>query len=296
MQDAWLAESRVVIDRLYILTNPQSLSRSSTSEGIVCALTLDLSDVSGLITPTRAHLSTEVPESALSPFQRRVHDLPPELFRMVTDKMFEEAFGPKRVFPYQDPAIMNNFLALDRRLYQKYSDIYWCQNTWIIGPGPVDKTMRFMTQRPYDARIKEFSLQVPNRLALGIKSVHICLSKEDVPSSTAWHEDTKTENDAPLGLEDRLAVQEYQNEREYFISTALRTWQDKFDRLAVLNLQHLTLDLREAFGPDGEYMGVIAVERFIPFAHGLPPDFRILAPTKALVEQIRNVFYAMNTP
>jgi len=294
MQDSWLTESRVVLDRLYILTSPQDVSPSSWTDDIVLALMLEEKKVSDDLSRAKP-TCTEAPDPSWRHFQERVQDLPPEMFRMVENMVFEEAFGPKRVFPYEDPAIMNIFLALDRRLYRMYSDIYWCQNTWVIGQGSVDKTMRFMTQRPYDASIKEFSLQIPHRLALGIKSVHIRLNKEDVPSSTDWLETTDSELDTPLGLEDRLIIQQYQNECEYFTCTAFRTWQDKFERLAVLNLRHLTLDLTEAYAPNGEYIGVGAVERFIPFVHGLPPDFSILAPTKTLVEEIRNIFDAMNT-
>lgn len=294
MQDSWLAEVRVPLDRLYHFNTSRDLSPSSWRDDTALALVVDENEVRNNSAATTSKCA-EHPQATLTRFQSMVHDLPPELFRLVKDMMFEEAFGPKRVFPYEDPTIMNIFLALNKQLYQKYSNIYWCQNTWVVGQGPADRTMRFMIQKPYDARIKEFSLQIPNRLALEITSVHMLLSRRDVPRCTEWIEDPETRGDKQLGLKDRLVIQQFQNEREYFKSTAFRTWQDKFDRLAVLNLRHLTLDLTDAFAPDGEYVGVNAVERFIPFVHGLPPDLRILAPTKALMQEIRNVFDAMNT-
>lgn len=309
VRHSWLAELRTTYDRMHVRT-PQDVLPSSLTDRLFWALMPDEDGLSGNSTGAAPGTPgcTQKPEILLSPFYERIHGLPPEIFRMIKDAMFQEAFGPERwVYPYEEPAVVNIFLALDRRLYQKYSDIYWCENTWVIGQGPVDKTMRFMSLEPYDSRIKEFSLQIPNRLALGITRIHIPFGRKDVPTYREWLADTRLGKKAhtglvdrlgkkaPMRLDDRLAIQRFQSEREYFRSTAFRAWQDKFDRLAVLNLTCLTLDMREAFAPDGEYVGVDAVERFIPFAYGLPDNFTIEAPSKVLIKEIRNVFDAINT-
>lgn len=74
----------------------------------------------------------------------------------------------------------------------------------------------------------------------------------------------------------------------------IHTWQDKFDRIAMLSLKHLTLDFTEAYDPDGLYLGVYLVPRLIPFASGMPDDFRILAPDCWIEKQIRDAFLALN--
>ena len=159
--------------------------------------------------------------------------------------------------------------------------------------------MRFMSEEPYDifANEPEYSRQKPNNAALNIQHVELCFSSEDAKSLNDWlqllqldQEDGTTRIDNPL-----LTPELFRSQCQQFKSVSLRTWRDKFERIAILNLRHLTLDLTEASAPDGEYLGVEAVQGLIPFAHGVPDDFRILAPSQQLVDRIRDVFYLKNS-
>ena len=256
--------------------------------------------------------------AAYKNLQERIMSIPAEICQMIMDMVFEEAFGPRRIHPHKDPPIMNVFLALDRAFYRKCHEQYWTKNTWIVSKGPLNKTMRFMTEKPYNESTTEFSLQTPNKAALQIRSVELSFSNADTPDLLEWQQLAEESAAAPtpymtpraLGpttstqstnhhdavhplqvAQSSLArAQRYDAIRHQLI----HTWQDKFDRVAMLNLVHLTLDFTEAYDPVGRYLGVYLVRRLIPFAHGMPGEFQILAPDGWIERQIRDAFLVLN--
>ena len=266
-----------------------------------------------------------------NPFEAQYQRLPAEICSIIMKMIFEEAFGPRKVHRYRnrelDLQVMNNFLALDRGMYEQYFELYWTNNIWVIKNGPVSKTMRFMTDvRATKLRLPEklfkpnleYSRQVPSRAALKIQSLELCFHSDDASDPADWTEligskqcgsidwadsPSSEDNCTPRSQsfsnpEDFRAAREnfYKEHPQHFTTVALRQWQDKFDRVAVLNLRHLVLDMREAkVPPDGEYLGVRAAELLIPFVAGTPADFKILAPTEEYEEQIRNIFRAKNS-
>lgn len=226
----------------------------------------------------------------------RLLELPPEIIQMIMDALFEDAFSLRKVYPHKDPSVANIFLALDQNLYHKYHKQYWSQNTWVIGKGSVHDTMRFMTEKPYNVLTTEFSRQMPNRAALKIQSAEMYFTKEDMRESIQKQMSLVTTERGTILDKDLYPVLGSSTLGCQAIKTELKQiWQDKFDRIAMLDLRHFTLNLTEAYGPDGEYLGIDAVLRLIPFVHGLPTDFQILAPSKALADEIRAIFEAMNT-
>lgn len=252
--------------------------------------------------------------AAREKFQDQMIRMPAEICQMIMDIVFEEAFGPRSVHPHKDSPVMSIFLALNKASYRKYHEQYWTKNTWIISKGPLNKTMRFMTEKPYNETTTEFSLQTPNKAALQIKSIELSFSKTDTPDLSEWQQLAK-QNSNPYLLGSRFGP--FANKRHEEIevlqiaqqNTArmkraqrcneiqhqlIHTWQDKFDRIAMLNLKHLTLDFTEAYDPDGLYLGVYLVPRLIPFASGMPDDFRILAPDCWIENQIRDAFLVLN--
>lgn len=59
-----------------------------------------------------------------------------------------------------------------------------------------------------------------------------------------------------------------------------------------MNLSHLTLDMRDTLGPEGEHMGVRMAQSLAdsaPFPYGTPVNFEILAPVEHL-EEMYGVF------
>ena len=236
-------------------------------------------------------------ESSFDEFQDQCQRLPPEICSMIMKIIFEDTFGPRTVYPHRDRTVTNVFLALNRDLYRKQYQRYWSSNTWVVGKGSVNKTMLFMSERPYNNTTTEYSRHRPNKAALNIRYVELCFSKEDAQGPEDWLQLLELDqDDTPTRISNpHLMLQEYQTQCELFKSVALRTWRDKFERIAVLDLRHLTLDLTEAYAPNGEFLGIEAVHGLIPFAHGVPDEFRILAKTEALVDQIRDIFNMKNS-
>lgn len=244
--------------------------------------------------------------AACKEFQKQMMRIPAEICQMIMDMVFEEAFGLRRVYPHKDPPIMNIFLALDQELYRKFHEQYWTKNTWVISKGSLNKTMRFMTEKPYNESTTEFSLQTPNKAALQIRTVELSFSNADTPHLSEWQELAEQSavtpyitprpvgpitTKAPDEVQTRMTrAQRYDDIQHQLI----HTWQDKFDRIAMLNLRHLTLDFTEAYDPTGLYLGVYLVRRLIAFAHGMPGYFKILAPNVWIERQIHGAFLLLN--
>ena len=250
--------------------------------------------------------------AAYEEFEERMLHMPAEICQMIMDMVFEEAFGPRKVHPHKDSPIMNIFLALDKGLYRKFFEQYWTKNTWVVSKGPLHKTMRFMTEKPYNESTTEFSLQIPNKAALRIRFAELSFSNADTANLSEWQQlaiqsalpqvasqsnpiTTQARGVQSLQTAQRDAGCQVRAQRYDEIHRQLiGTWQDKFDRVAMLNLRHLTLDFTEAFDPRGSYLGVHLVRRLIPFAHGMPGEFKILAPTNWLERQTREAFLVLN--
>lgn len=243
--------------------------------------------------------------------QEQMMRIPAEICQMIMDMVFQEAFGPRRVRPHKDPHIMNIFLALDKEFYRKFHEQYWVKNTWVVSKGPLNKTMRFMTEKPYNETTTEFSLQTPNKAALQIQSIELSFSNADTPYLSEWRHLAEESavpyanpshvspftTTAPNEVQTlQIAQRSTKHAQRYdeIQCLLIHTWQDKFDRVAMLNLRHLTLDFTEAYDPDGLYLGVYIVRRLIPFAHRMPADFRILAPDIWIERQIRDAFIVLN--
>ena len=238
--------------------------------------------------------------AACEDFQEQMLHIPAEICQTIMDMVFEEAFGPRRVHPHKDPPIMNIFLALDKGFYRRFYEQYWTKNTWVVSKGPLNETMRFMTEKPYNETTTEFSLQVPNKAALRIRSAELSFSNADTPSLSEWQQLASQSaapaiTACPMQTTQRDAARLGRAKRYDEIQNQLiHTWQDKFDRIAMLNLRHLTLDFTEAYDPSGSYLGVYVVRRLIPFAHGMPREFKILAPDTWLERQTRDAFLVLN--
>ena len=237
-------------------------------------------------------------------FQERVHNLPPEICNMIMDVVYT-SFGPRRVYPGIERPLTNIFLSLDKASVEIYHELYWSGNTWVVDEGPVNDAMRFMTQAPFNTSTTDFSRQTPNAAALQIRSIELSFSQKDLCSRTRLSRVDKpqTPDTALPGQKSpqlrqssqcpSIPEQSVSNIKKYEFDL-YQIWQDKFDRIAFLNLQHLVLDLREAYAPAGEYIGVNAVQRLIPFYYGMPTDFQILAPSESLRDEIRKIFDALN--
>ena len=307
--DAWLHQSRFSLARLLTTLTPQSapgcegnvkLRRLGCHE---CKMSTSSTD----LPKPAVNVQSEVPFDIL---YQQCLKLPSELCSMIMKMIFEDVFGPRKVYPHQesqrDQEAGRMFLALDKDMYLQYFETYWSTSTWVIGAGPVSKTMRFMSKGFPISRV-EFSRQEPCRAALNIQSMELCFSYEDATDHADWDALLQSDQGNPDIKDFENCVWStnarhfFREHPEQFKAVTLRQWQDKFDRVAVLNLRHLTLDMTKAMvppaspgAPAGEYLGLKAVELLIPFVHGLPTDFKIIARTREEEEQMRKIFEAKN--
>lgn len=152
-----------------------------------------------------------------------------------------------------------------------------------------------MTLAPYNISTTEFSRQLPNDAALKIRRVEIRFTKDDLQRPSSRPLITRLNvGEEQKSVDSFQALEEYRSECKIFALNIMQLWSDKFDRIAFLALEHLTIDFTEAYGPDGDFLGVDAVQGLLPFMYRMPVEFRILAPTKVLEKQIRTIFFAIN--
>ena len=314
--DAWLHQSRCSLARLLTTLTPRDRQPSpGCSPG--CEENIKLRTF-GCHERKMSTSSTDLAKPGVDglsevPFDilyQQCLKLPSELCSMIMKMIFEDVFGPRKVYPHQeskrDQEAGRLFLSLDKDMYRRNFEIYWSTSTWVIGSGPVSKTMRFMSKGFPMSRV-EYSRQEPCRAALNIQSMELCFSYEDATDHADWDAVLQSDQGNPDTKDFQNCVwstdagQFFRRHPEQFKAVALRQWQDKFDRVAVLNLRHLTLDMTKAMvppdspaAPAGEYLGLKAVELLIPFVHGLPTDFKILARTQEEEAQMRQIFEAKN--
>ncbi len=232
-------------------------------------------------------------------FQSKVLSLPPEVRNIIEDILYADTFGPREVHSKTDAPVTEMFLSLDKQLYHKYSQIYWSKNSWIVGAGAANDSMRFMTLPPYNPSTAEFSRQVPNNAAFKIRHIELHFTKNDLSSPSRQRQTTLPNTSSPpsnYGAKPTTnnTLNEYKTECRTLASELAQIWQDKFDRVAFLHLDRFTLDVTQAYAPDGAFLGVEVVRRLLPFVYGMPVDFRIVAPTKVLEGEVRRAFEGVN--
>lgn len=237
--------------------------------------------------------------TAWEQFQSKLLSLPPEVRQIIMDILYEDTFGPREVHSKTDAPVTEMFLSLDKQLYQKYSQTYWSKNSWIVGAGAANDSMRFMTLPPYNSSTTEFSRQVPNNAAFKIRHIELHFTKNDLSSPSRQRQMTRLSTSAPpsnYGAKHTFnnLMNEYKTECQTLASELQQIWQDKFDRVAFLHLDRFTLDVTHAYAPDGAFLGVEVVRRLLPFVYGMPMDFRIVAPTGVLEAEVRGAFEDVN--
>ena len=224
-------------------------------------------------------------------FQDKISKLPPEICQIIMNMLFEEIFGPRMIHSRNESSMMKRFLALNKQLYRQYSHVYWSQNTWVVGEGHTNISMKFMTVPPFDNSITEFSRQRPNEAGLRIRRLELRFSPKDLEAPYLATIDRK-KGPRLNGFWEQ--VEQCHMDAKTATSYLLQIWQDKFDRVAFLDLDRLTLDFRDAYAPDGVFLGVTLAQHLMRFVYRMPTEMVTMAPTKAYEEEIRTVLKELN--
>ena len=234
--------------------------------------------------------------------QQHIMALPHEIRDMIASSLWNIAFQPGKIFPshqpryngrfyslgkFYDPPIPRLFLALNKDLYPQMRTKYWSGNTWVIGYGHAEDTMGFLDHVPD-----------PETADLDIKlHLELRLSRDDLPGSSELCPNF-SDNDV-------LSRAQQNNNREPDILDILMLYRKRVRTLGydllwlywgkmrlitkLKNLEELTLDFNEAFLPGYQFFK----RRWLPgpqFQHGNPSVFRIVAPSKALEEEIYSMY------
>ena len=218
--------------------------------------------------------------------QGAIQGLPMDVNLLIRDSLHEEIFGPGKeiVFPLHEPRYLQHFRALDRHLYKKYHYIFYSQNMWVIEEGPGDSIFQY----PRDTKAYQLS-QIKN------------LTLKWTPRDRNWEEldvgqfiDLHTKEGGADGMDNVQAVYDFLRICEGATYELRNTWWKKLEEvLTMTHLDSLIIDARDAFAPDGEYLGLTAA-RDCDWSRSsiLPKNLQVLAPDSDLVGQIYDVIVA----
>lgn len=212
--------------------------------------------------------------------QQAVQELPPEIIRMIQDSMYESVFGSKDVLlPYVNPKNLRHFSALNSELYDKYHNLYYSENMWILADGPLD-------------RIDECFTGMYRSTMLAIKNVTIRWTRADVDEAE-WLElepdrfiETQLDKRGPEGLNNVQALSDYMWFRQRIASELKRIWTIKLMMLTALDLDLLVVDATDAYGSYGQYLGVNVHPVVSWFENSPQRHVEVWAPDEELASQI----------
>lgn len=218
--------------------------------------------------------------------QKAMLNLPLDVDLLIRDSLHEEIFGPGKeiVFPNHDPSYLRHFRALDRDSYQKYHSILYSKNMWVIKEGPADPIFQYAKDIIYQSsQIKNLTLKWTRR------------DYEKIQLGIEQFIDFHIEKGGADGMDNTRAVYDFSAMCDIATWELKSTWCKKLEKVSMMNLDSLTIDARDAFAPDGEYLGLsnardLALE--IPLI--LPKDLRVLAPGDVVARQIHDVIVAKN--
>lgn len=212
--------------------------------------------------------------------QQAVQELPLEIIRMIQDSMYEPVFGPKDVvLPYVDPKDLRHFGDLNSELYDRYHSLYYSENMWILADGPLDE-------------IDEWFTKMYRSTLSAIKNVTIRWTRADF-DETEWLKlepdrfiETQVDRGGSEGLNNIQALNDYARACQRISDYLKHIWTEKLMILRELNLDLLVVDATDAYGPDGDYLGVEVYPLITWFESNLPCYLQVWAPDDELASQI----------
>ena len=232
---------------------------------------------------------------------QHMHDAPPEIFQVITDHFLQASFKPGYLFPdqgaygygkhifegkcYYDPN-PHAFLALNQTLLTRYQEAFWEENIWVIGPGDRKSTLDFL-DRLGDTAVR-------------VKKMRLAFSNDDICGASDFHanliNNSKAKTKRSGLMPNNLALLErFSSECDSLSNELCSIWWSKYLMLTFLHLRELTLDLRNAYGPDDKYLpNPIWMNTLPRFRNGMPSTFNILARDAGLVEDAHVVLKAIN--
>ena len=199
------------------------------------------------------HLPTRIGHAAA--LIVRIHNLPGSLFDMV-----------------QETAVPSLLMSSMQRLKGLPIDLLESIQRgmdWVIDDGPPCVSTDLLYHMP--------TLQVWNILSVILRFTVNDLYAEGRPLLKG------AAKGADQGLHDAMARLGMTGDLNFQLA---KIWHEKYEQIALLRLQSFTLDMTEAFGPSGTFLGLEVAGTLPRFIHGIPQSFTVLAPTDQLRDEI----------
>ncbi|MCJ1395678.1 hypothetical protein MMC18_008564 [Xylographa bjoerkii] len=231
-----------------------------------------------------------------SPFKRdhnlcsSIQALAQEIQDMILDILIKVSLNPGKVY-FGNTIGINVLPGLlkipNHALHRKAVTTLFANNTWVLPRGEI--------------REAGLLLQLPYASLFSIKSMELTFNWNDAWSFSPgdrlkFINDKAAErrmSDEPVDKD--LLAQDYRTEHIAWTNEVLRIWNDKYDLLRGLPLEHLKLDFSAAYGMDDLFLGSPLVSLLLrTFTYGVPQHLDIVAPTKEFELIIRDIMGRKN--
>ena len=210
--------------------------------------------------------------------------LPKEMVDEVLEIFYRYQLHPGKVFPQQEPSPDGYFFhkgkryraakpplfnSMSRRWYQKFLDIYWNGNVFVIGQGSGFYSTDFLHL-------------LPDYLFFKIKRVELAFTIRDLDGGMYLAHPLKSSRIQSLGL-DPAEVSRF--------NVDLQTeWFRKFLIISAMRLEELKLDFSEAYTIDGEFQGLNLARDLLRHFENKPARLIIAAPNRKLKKLLHSIF------
>ena len=219
--------------------------------------------------------------------------LPNELQDQILEFLIKISINPGKVY-FGHTIGINVFPGLlkipNPALQKKAIAALFANNTWVMPQG--------------EAPEAELLTQLPFLCLLSIRSMELAFSWKDAWSFSLGGRLTFINNGAaercmkgwPAGkLGREIMAGQYQLRCSEWTHEACRIWNNKYELLRVLPLEHLRLDFTAAYDAEDRFLGRwLASLLFRPFRFGAPPHLEIVAPTAEIEIAIRDIVGTTN--
>ena len=188
--------------------------------------------------------------------QRAVQNLPIELNFLIRDIILKEIFGPGKeiILPCDGSTYLQQFRALDRRLHEKYSHIYYCENMWVIGEGSAGWPIKCYEEIPSNLlKIKNVTLKWTWRDAMNTAPTRPFIQE---------YMDSEMQKRGANGFDNLDVMRNFAGVCTDVAHKLLMKWLERMYGIGHLQLDTLVIDAREAFAPDGEFLGLMAAHHW----------------------------------
>ena len=209
-----------------------------------------------------------------------IDKFPQELKDMVVEAFYKTLLHPGKVFPEQRSeagfffrsghwyrgAKPLTFNSMNKRWYDKFADLYWSHNTFVIGEGHASYTTGFLQT-------------IPDTTYFKIKKVELDFTTRDLNGGSYLIKPLKIDGTSSAGGANLADIIRFNVE-------LTQEWWLKFSAICSMRLDELKLDFTEAYGADGAFLGLELAMSLEKFTYQRPRRLIVRAPNNKLKRRL----------